>query len=82
MAPSFFLSSITHTLHTKTHTQSRITALWQHKKKTSRGMFDQSQTAAEADEVMHSSDTSPQSLPMHTPHHNTPHFSAQKLAPV
>lgn len=60
-----------HRLHNNTTNLYHCPEARGQKKETSRGMSDQSQTAAEAGEVTHSSDTSPQSLPVHTPQHNT-----------
>lgn len=67
---------ITHLTLTRAHTQYQWpAALWQPEEETSWGMFDQSQTAAQAGEVMHSSDTSPVPPGAHAPPQHTTRFT-------
>lgn len=73
--------SLTHntTQHIKRHIKPYHlpVALWQQKEETSWGMFDQSQKAAEAGEVTHSSDTSPVTPHAHTPPQHTTRFGTK-----
>lgn len=66
-----------HTHRTHAHAQQYQwpAALWQPEEETSWGMFDQSQTAAQAGEVTHSTDTSPVPPGAHAPPQHTTRFA-------